>query len=300
MSVIRDAVSLLLAIIASLAFVLYTTGQWTRTTVVSESGFMQVVGPMSSDAELQQEFAKSALDDVLPDFPVPDWAREKVEDLLTSQVHVVTDSPAYGEIWNASMRDMHTQLVQGGTVEFTADLGPAWDYLAQPIDDLLPFGWELPVPDSTVIPLATFDGTWFTNLVLLADSTGLFLAVAIGAALACVLLARHRVFAVGALGVSVLAGGFALWFALVNRAALIPSHIAEEKFLGPVLMAFAERAFTDLTPATLVLMGAGAGLLVLAIIASVVLGALRIRREKAAGVERPVGDRGIRYDAYDL
>lgn len=300
MSVIRDAVSLLLAIIASLALVLYTAGQWVSTTVVSESGFMRVVGPMSSDAELQQEFAKSALADVLPNFPVPQWAREKVEDLLTSQVHLVTDSPAYGEIWIASMREMHRQLLQGNTVELTADLGPAWDDLAQPIDDLLPFGWELPVPESTVIPLATFDASWFRHLVLLADSTGIFLAVAIGAALACVLLARHRVFAAGALGVSVLAGGFALWFALVNRAALIPQGVAEEKFLGPVLMALAERASIDLTPATVVLMGAGAGLLLVAIIASLMLGALRIRREKAAGVQRPAGDRAIRYDAYDL
>lgn len=296
----RDALAILLALISSIALALGVTGSWVRDNVVSPQGFIDVVGPMASDRAVQQDFAESALADIAPDLPVPDWARDKVEEILASQVHVVTDSDAYGEIWVASMRDLHSELMQGGRAQLTADIAPVWDHMAQPIDDLLPFGWEVPVPKSTVITLTEFDATWFSHLVTLAESATLFLVLGFASALGAVLLGSRRLFALGAVGLGWLGAGFGLWFALSNARVLLPQGITEEKFVGPVLTAFAERAAGDLTSTSTLGMGVGGGLLVIAILAAVTLTAVRVRSEKRAGVERPLGDKSIRYDAYDL
>lgn len=300
MTFARDAFATVVAVLSCIALTLGVAGAWLGDNVVDARGFMSVVSPMSADKELQQEFAESALADVLPGLPVPGWAREKVEELLTSQVHVVTESDAYGEIWDATMIDAHSQLLRGGKVELKADIAPVWDSMAQPIDDLLPFGWEVPVPERTMISLGAFDGSWFSAVQKLAAASDLLVAGATLGTLGALAVGFRRLYVLGVLGVSAITSGGVLWFLLANHHAFIAQGLVDQRFVGPVVSAFAARAAADLQPAAVWIVGVGLACFVVALAASAAVSAMRISIEKRNGIERPVGDRAIRYDAYDL
>ncbi|MDO5646289.1 MAG: hypothetical protein Q4G21_11485 [Dermabacter sp.] len=273
MSILRDLVALVAAVLAVAAMLAFLVGNWVSAHVVSESGFLAITEPLAHDVPLQEQFAQSALDSVAPGLPVPEGLRTEVESTLVSQVHLVAESGTYGEIWSGSMADLHGELVRGDAqASIRADIAPVWNTLAEPINSLLPFGLEIPVPESTILTLATFDASWFTHAVTLAESAPIFGVVGIAAALAALVLARHRLVALWFLGLTLALGSGALWLALDRHEVLMDANnLGDIPFLSPILRVFLEAARSDLSSVTLIFAGAGVAMVVIAAIAAIVV-----------------------------
>lgn len=253
----RDLLAALLLLIALVLGAAWLPAVWLQRNVIAQDGFLAIAQPLADDRAAQQEISEAAVASVLDDDRIPGWISERLTPLLEEQAAKITQTDAYGTVWDRTMVSLHESLFVPGAEELQVDLLPLVDRMLSGAEEFLPV--ELPRPDSASVTVATIpDIPLLTRAAALAPYAP-WLGLAAGAlVLLALLLAAHRRAILGLAGLAgILAGGVVCLLA-ARIQTLVPDLLDQAAFLGPIVRAFEEHFAADLMPQGVVMLGAGA------------------------------------------
>lgn len=264
MTIVREIGAVLLVLISFLATTVSVPAAWIRDRIVNKDGFLTLTSPLAHDIDLQRDLANEAMNQVGSGLPIPESLRSTVQDTIFDQVGAMTGTETYGQVWNASMSDMHDQLTSGAaTVTVHADFTPVWDALLEPVTAILPF--DLPDFGPSVVDLGTFDAGWFEVLQALAVNAPLFTAVGIAAGLGALAVSSVRLRTLVLLGIAVVLSALTWIIVLYGHGLWVPASLKDSSVAGPVTQRVLDVAAHDVfVPAVLCAL-TGLGLVIVAV-----------------------------------
>lgn len=276
MDAVRNLLSTLLALCAAVLLTAWAPAAWLQRTVIEEKGFLAVAEPLAGQSQFQHDVAAEAVNGVLDAVSVPGYLQPYVKPALTEQAGKLTSGPVFQQIWGASMRDLHTTILQpqGGTVK--ADLNPYVDELVKPVGDTL--GFTIRVPDTALLSLdiASIPASpWPARAQTLAGAASWLPWAGFAAALASVALAARRGVLTFVLGLALAAGGVLLLLSGSGVELLVPDAAEQARVVGPLVQAFETRLGADMVLPGVLMLGGGAACMVVALVALGIGGARR-------------------------
>ena len=199
---------------------------WLAQNAVSAQGFSQLAEPLGEDepfkAELSSALAAQASASVSDG--LPDGLAVLVEPVVERVVSGFQQAPGYPEAWTLTLERSHAATFDSGTP--TLDLGPLLNLVSQQIAGEI--GTEPADAGERLLAVSGADrSAELETLVRFADSSPLFAAAAVLAALLGLLLARRRstTFALIGAGAAVLGG--VLWLASGAASAIVEGQTPE-------------------------------------------------------------------------
>lgn len=259
MSSLRDLLSALLLIAATLLGALWLPAVWIERNVVDQDGFLAITQPLSSAATLQRSLTDSAVDEVLANDLVPGFLADRLSPLLQEQAPRLTGTEAYATVWDRAMVELHGALFTPGASPLDVDLLPLIDSLLTSAEDSLPLVDNLPRPDSATITMATIpDVPLLTHATILDPWAHRAGPIALALAVLALLVSAHRRVALTAAGLGAVLAGLATWLLTTRIEQIVPDAVDQAVFLGPIVQVFEERFATQVMPQAVILLGAGA------------------------------------------
>lgn len=259
MSSLRDLLSALLLIAATLLGALWLPAVWIERNVVDQDGFLAITQPLSSAATLQRSLTDSAVDEVLANDLVPGFLADRLSPLLQEQAPRLTGTEAYATVWDRAMVELHGALFTPGASPLDVDLLPLIDSLLTSAEDSLPLVDNLPRPDSATITLATIpDVPLLTHATILDPWAHRAGPIALALAVLALLVSAHRRVALTFAGLGAVLAGLATWLLTTRIEQIVPDAVDQAVFLGPIVQVFEERFATEVMPQAVILLGAGA------------------------------------------
>ncbi len=259
MSSLRDLLSALLLIAATLLGALWLPAVWIERNVVDQDGFLAITQPLSSAATLQRSLTDSAVDEVLANDLVPGFLADRLSPLLQEQAPRLTGTEAYATVWDRAMVELHGALFTPGASPLDVDLLPLIDSLLTSAEDSLPLVDNLPRPDSATITMATIpDVPLLTHATILDPWAHRAGPIALALAVLALLVSSHRRVALTAAGLGAVLAGLATWLLTTRIEQIVPDAVDQAVFLGPIVQVFEERFATQVMPQAVILLGAGA------------------------------------------
>ncbi|MGY5763980.1 hypothetical protein ACXET9_02105 [Brachybacterium sp. DNPG3] len=257
MSALRDLISFALLLAALVLGTLWLPAVWIEDNVVDQDGFLAVAEPLADDAALQRTLSDSAVDELLDSDVVPGWITEQLTPIAQEQAAKAADTEAYATTWRTTMASLHTALFTAGDSPLDVDLAPTIDVILTGAEDYLPI--DLPRPDSAVVTLATVPDVPLLRYATVLDPwAGRLGPIALGLAVAALLIARHRRTMLLLAGVAALAAGGLTYVMAANVETLIPDAADQASFIGPIIQVFEQQLAADVTAPAVILAGAGA------------------------------------------
>ncbi|MCL6422890.1 hypothetical protein Bequi_05730 [Brachybacterium sp. JHP9] len=271
MRTLRDLLAVVLVLVATALAAVWLPGVWLQRHLVEQSGFLAIAQPLSSDAATQQTLVDSAVDEILANDAIPGRIATMIGPFAKEQGAKLTELPAYAQIWDETMVQVHEDLFAPGASDLTVDLSPAVDALVDPIQERLPFGLEIPVPENPTVTLAQIPDIpvlqQAQEVLPHARWTG---PAALALALLAVLIAGRRRFALLLAGIGTAAAGASTWVLTSQVEQIVPDTLDQADFIAPLFQAFERQFAADLSAPSFILLGAGAAVIVLAALAMLV------------------------------
>lgn len=275
----RTFASAILGLLAVLLAVAAFCGAWLNTNVVSEQGFAALGAPLAEDEGFQQELASALATEAATAVNVPQQLSGLVQPVITAAVERVQTLPDYPEAWNESLRRSHTLTFAAGdggepSGTLTLDVAPLVGLVTGSVGSEL--NVDIPAPEQVPVQIGGGSHPEVIRSVERAGGAWPVLALASAAAgILALLAARRRSTAFALMGLGTALAGALLWFG----AGRLPDQVAARPLNSPVASAFAE-AFTgqaaeSLAAWTVVLMLAGAAVLVVGLLGRVLGGSRR-------------------------
>lgn len=264
----RDLIAALLFVLGAVCGALWLPSMWLADNVVEQDGFLAITEPLSADTALQRELSDAAVTEILSDDRIPGWLADTLEPIAQDKAAELTRGAGYAEVWSATTSDLHTGLTTPGESTLEADVAPMVDELLTGIDEHLPLGLTIPRPESVPVPLATVpDLPWMARVLVLAPHVE-WLGIAAGVLLLLgLVVAAHRRAMLALAGVMVALAGGAVWLLTQRLEQLVPDAIDQADFIGPIVQVFETRMAADLVPQVVLLVGAGALLATIGLVA---------------------------------
>ena len=274
MRTVLSALSVLLAVVLTAVAV---PALWLDRNLVDESGFVQLLSPMSTDKQLQSSLVSNLETAVLSDSGIPAVLRPVAEQAVKGLATSLVSDPGFPQAWSDTLRASHQLNFspdKASANAFELELSPMAALMSRRLGSSL--NVNIPPPPSLQVQVGTAQQrSWLTGAQNLA---ALALPLSLGAVLAFVLgllFARRRGVALAWAGI-----GLLLIAALYQGAVgLVPSAGSAQGSTGSMSSTFgaraAELAASNFETWILAVAIGGAVLLVL----GAVLGALR-RRSK--------------------
>lgn len=253
----RDLLAALLLAAAVLLGVLWLPGVWMDHHVVDQDGFLEITQPLADDPAAQKQLSDAAVEQILDDDRIPDWAADTVSPMLQEQAPKLTGSELYAQIWDRTMVDLHEALFTPGQQDLDVDLVPVIDELLGSVEEKLPV--ELPRPENASFTLATIPDIPLLNRLAAVSPWFSWAGPVAGVlVLLALLLAGHRrtFLALAGFG-GILAGGAVCLLAGTIRS-LVPDAIDQADFLGPIVTALEADFHSALLPQGVIMLGASA------------------------------------------
>jgi len=258
-SSLRDLLSALLLIAATLLGALWLPAVWIERNVVDQDGFLAITQPLSSAATLQRSLTDSAVDEVLANDLVPGFLADRLSPLLQEQAPRLTGTEAYATVWDRAMVELHGALFTPGASPLDVDLLPLIDSLLTSAEDSLPLVDNLPRPDSATITMATIpDVPLLAHATILDPWAHRAGPIALALAVLALLVSAHRRVALTAAGLGAVLAGLATWLLTTRIEQIVPDAVDQAVLLGPIVQVFEERFATQVMPQAVILLGAGA------------------------------------------
>lgn len=253
----RDLLAAFLLALAVALGGLWLPAAWITDYVVDQSGFLAVTQPLSDDPVLQRALSDSAVEELLADDRIPGWVETQVTPLAQEQAAKLTDTEAYGLLWDATMVDLHEALYSPGPSELRVDLVPAIDQILTPLDGRLPVA--IPRPEQAEVTLATVpDLPLLTTAADLGPRAAWLGPLALGLAVIALALAAHRRSMLVLAGSAAIAAGSITALIAGQIEVLVPDSVDQADFVGPIVRVFEARLSEAVVPQGAVLIGAGA------------------------------------------
>jgi hypothetical protein len=258
-SSLRDLLSVLLLIAATLLGALWLPSVWIAQNLVDQEGFLAITQPLAEDTAFQRTLTDSAVDQALDHDLVPGVVADRAAPMLQEQAPRLTGTGAYAEVWDTAMVELHGALFTPGASPLDVDLLPLIDSLLTGVEDTLPFVDDLPRPDDATVTLASIpDVPLLTHATVLDPWAHRAGPIALGLAVLAILLAGHRRMMLTLAGVGTLLAGLATWLLATRITDVVPDAVDRAVFLGPIVQVFEQRFTAEVMPQGVVLLGAGA------------------------------------------
>lgn len=270
----RTAMTFVLWCVVLVGSVVGLGAAWSATHIQSESGFVELVGALGTDEELQQAAADATGAAFVTQVTMPSAVKPRVQSIVSEAVTRLTSADEFEDAWRATARRTHRELFDTSPTPTTVrvDVAPL---LTAALDDItagLPI--TLPTPDSLFVTVSDEDPT---RAVEWSARSATIAVVSIGAAAVAALLglvtARRRSTTVAAYGLALLlAAGF--WWVAGDRGLprLADRGTPEERALNELL---ADRIAQSIHEMAAVVAVAGAVLLVVGLISRLIRGGRR-------------------------
>jgi hypothetical protein len=253
----RDLLAALLLIAALLLAALWLPGVWLDRHVVDRDGFLAITQPLADDAKTQQELSDAAVETILEDDRIPGWVAQRATPLLQDQAPRLTGTEVYGELWGATMIELHSALFTAGPQPLEVDLLPVIDALLEEVEGAIP--WEIPRPGQASFTLATIpDLPLLLRVQSLAPWAHWAGPLAGILALLAVLLSAHRRSMLALAGVAGILAGALTCLLAGQIATLVPDALDRADFLGPIVTTFEAHFTAVVMPQGVIMLGAGA------------------------------------------
>lgn len=266
----RTLFSAFAGIVAVVLCFVAVPGLWLDRNVVSEDGFVQMVSPLGSEAEFQEQLAEATAQTVIEDASLGPALTEMVRPLAQQAAENLTENPQYQQAWEETLRSSHELTFPddsgstggSGTQEadtsaaITLDIAPIVSLAAQ--EAAAAVGVEVPVPEQVLIEVGGSNQQ--TAIAMVQDYADLAVPLAIAAAVAfalAMLIARRRstTLVLVGIGVAIAAG---LWKLAAEYAVRQLETSQDANALADLFKAYfadvAESSFNEWIVA-----GAGAG-----------------------------------------
>lgn len=257
MTTARDLLALALLLGATVLGALWLPATWVHDNVVDRDGFLAVTAPLADDPEFQRTMSDSAVDEILGGDRVPGWLQDRLTPLAEEQAAKLTGTDVYGELWEASMSELHHALFTPGASPLEVDLAPAIDRILEPVEQHLPV--EIPRPEDPTVTLATVpDVPLLTGLSVVSQWAHWAGPVALGLLALALLIGGHRRTLLALAGLGGILAGAAVWWLGTRVEAVVPDAVDQAVFLGPIVQEFELRFQAAMTPQGVILLGAGA------------------------------------------
>lgn len=267
MRTLRDLMAAVLVLLATASAALWLPGMWLQTNIVERPGFLAIAQPLGDDEATQQRLIDSAADSLLGSDLLPAFAQDIVEPLIRNEAVKLTGTPAYQQMWDATMVDLHGDLFAPGASDLTVDLSPAVDAIVAPVEQFLPFGIELPIPDHPTVTLAEIPDIpalqRAQQVLPYASWTG---PLALVLAIAAMLLAGRRRLMMLLIGIGTAVAGAVAWGLSSQVEQIVPDTLDQADFIAPLFQAFEAQFTADVSTPAFILLGAGAAVIVTAVL----------------------------------
>lgn len=258
-SSLRDLLSVLLLIAATLIGALWLPSVWIEQNVVDQDGFLAITQPLAEDATFQRAVTDSAVEEALDHDVVPGVVADRAAPMLQEQAPRLTGTTAYTEMWDAAMVELHGALFTPGASPLDVDLLPLIDSLLTGVEDALPLVDDLPRPGEATVTLASIPDVPLLNHATVLDPWAHRAGpIALGLAVLAVLVAGHRRLMLTLAGLGALLAGLATWLLATRITDIVPDAVDQAMFLGPIVQVFEQRFAAEVMPQGVVLLGAGA------------------------------------------
>lgn len=274
-------------------------GLWLDRNVVSEDGFVQMVSPLGSDAQFQEQLAEATAQTVLDDASLGQGLAELAGPLVQQAAENLTEHPGYQQAWEETLQRSHELTFPGGDgtgggpnntgvpdsasgssspgaqpsgggATITLDIAPLVTLAAEEAAEAV--GTEVPSPGQVLIDVG---GANQTGIEMVQNYADLAVPFAIAAAVAFVLamlIARRRstTLVLVGIGVAIAAGLWKLGAEYVVRQ-LAASQDANE-LAGLFKAYFARVAESGFNEWIVAGAGAGAVMILVGLIARIFAG----------------------------
>lgn len=258
-SSLRDLLSVLLLTAATLLGALWLPGAWIERNVVDEDGFLAITQPLAEDAALQRTLTDGAVDEALDHDLVPGIVADRAAPMLQDQAPRVTGTPAYAQVWDTAMVELHGALFTPGASPLDVNLLPLIDSLLTGVEDTLPLIDDLPRPGDATVTVASIPDVPLLHHATVLDPWAHRIGpIALGLAVLAVVIAGHRRLLLTLAGLGAVLAGLATWLLATRIADLVPDAVDQAPFLGPIVQVFEQRFTAEVMPQGVVLLGAGA------------------------------------------
>ncbi|KAA1425117.1 hypothetical protein FE697_004365 [Mumia zhuanghuii] len=235
----RAVVSCLIGILSLVATAVALPGLWFERNVVSESGFVELAGPLGDDPEFREALADTVADGVIARAGLDGVAGRVAEPVVHSVADSMTDLPGFSAAWTQAnvlthrinVTDIPPAELDG---RLGVDLTPMVDLVVGTVNDRL--GTQLSAPGDLVVAVGTPEQRDRLDRVREWSSWSLPLLV-IGVALAVVsiLIARRRLTALAWLGGGLIAVAVAEAVVVITGGDWLVGEVASRTGYGQAL-----------------------------------------------------------------
>ena len=257
MSSARDVLALVLLLAATVLGAIWLPATWLHDNVVERDGFLAITEPLAADPTFQRTLSDTAVDTILDDDRIPGWIEERVTPLAQEQAADLSGTDTYATMWELTMSELHHALFTPGAADLDVDLGPAIDRILTPVEERLPL--EIPRPQDATVTLATIpDVPLLTGLSAVTPWASWAGPAALVLLAAALVIAAHRRTMLALAGLGGIVAGAGVWGLGAQVETLVPDHVDQAPFLGPIVQVFEARFEAAMTPHGVILLGAGA------------------------------------------
>ena len=285
----RTISAVIVAILAGLCVTAGAIANWASSTVVSTSGFVAAVGPLSSHPEVQAELTntttarvESALNDAVKSAPFPVSLLSSLLPQLSGPIHTAVDKAVHGQVaasaWTSIITSVHDQGVsaaRGETTSFDLADGTATidlDSLKTPIID------GLEVPDALkgllgqanlgTVTVKTGVPAWVLTVgVKAADAWRALLIVGVALCAIAAVVARRTGWGLVGAGVAIVAATALSYVVIVRSLASNPPPDALSRSLADAIITSIEGG---LAHNAILAAASGAALIIIGLVVRVV------------------------------
>lgn len=262
----RDVIAVVLLLAATVLGATWLPAVWVERNLVDQEGFLEITQPLADDPDFRADLADDAVDALLDHDAIPDWIAERIDPIAREQATRFTGTDLYATLWERTMIEVHESLFASGTRDVVVDLAPAVDSIITAVEDIVPIV-DLESPETVPVTVATIpDLTILEKANLLDPWAGRLGWIALGCALLGIVVAAHRRTTLLAAGIGTLVAGAADWILSRRIEEIVPDSADQAAFLGPLLQVFEDRFTAEIGEQALILGGAGAGVIVTAIL----------------------------------
>lgn len=225
----RSTASFAAGLVAVLALLVALPAGWVATHVSSQDGFVDLVGPLATDAAVRDvvvDEVASALSsqDVLP-VSLPSSLQSVVKATVRQEAARVAGDPGWQRAWDESLARTHRSLLDtpDGSGRIVVDVAPVADYVLSSLSGPLPV--RLKAPQTLPVLTQTVTDQEGVDAVRKAPEVALLAAV-VGVLVAalCIGLARQRSVAVAALGLGAVVVALVAWPVVELATSYVADH----------------------------------------------------------------------------
>lgn len=152
----RTIGSAVLVILALLLAAVAGPSIWAERNVVSESGFVQLAGPLGDNREFQQGLTAVVAKEAAAQLNLPSQLQNLAAGMIASSAASLQSEPGYAQAWTQTLQRSHALTLHPGDNEaasgdLTLDVAPLVGLVATKISSDI--GVKLPVPPAVLVNL---------------------------------------------------------------------------------------------------------------------------------------------------